>query len=74
MTWQVRSRHSTLTVTDANGTSYDFKLSDDRTIEQPPFTSEERKKAQTIAHHYLAAHRRWFGHWIPRDPRTMAPV
>jgi hypothetical protein len=75
MTWHdVRSRHSTLTVTFANGTSYEFKLSDSRTIEQSYAASEDRKAAQAIAHRYIAAHRRWFGHWIPRDPRLTARI
>jgi hypothetical protein len=75
MTWQVvRSRHPTLTVKHANGLSYDFALGEDRMIEKLAFHCAEREAARLFLLRYLAGHRRWFGHWIPRDPQTMARV
>ena len=70
MVWQVvEYRHPAISV-KVGAKTYRFNIRDDRTIERTRSDDDGSDAAHKAAVTYLKGYQRWFGHWIPIDPRT----
>jgi len=53
--------------------TYHFRVSDNGTIVESASDNDVHDVARSAAIAYLKGYRRWFGHWIPIEPRPARP-
>jgi hypothetical protein len=72
MSWKImKYRHPAICVQNGEGKTYDLRICDDGTISEPSSVDDDRDPARIAAITHLRGYRRWFGHWIPIDPRPL---